>query len=129
MAQNGRVYLLGDGSWKANPIATDDLAAVVLDLYEKKVPEAEVGGPEVLTQRKIAELAFNALGKKAVITGLPTGLASTAVKLMRRFTPISVYGPLEFFVEAASRDMIATKYGSSTLEIFFNSIVHKNNKP
>jgi uncharacterized protein YbjT (DUF2867 family) len=126
MAKKGRVYVQGDGLWKANPISTEDLAPIVVDLFEKGIGEAEIGGPEILTQKRIAELAFKALGKKPVITGLPPGLTSAAVKVLRLFTPISIYGPLEFFFEATSRDMIAECYGTKSVEQFFNEIKANN---
>lgn len=119
MARNGRVYLPANGKYRVNPISTEDLAPVVVDLFEQGREEANVGGPQILTQNEIAKLAFRALGKEPKITGLPERLVKATSKMMRLFTPITVYGPLEFFFTVSTRDMLAEQYGSKTVEEFF----------
>lgn len=125
MARNGRVYLPGNGSYKVNPISTKDLAPVVADMFEAKVEEGGVGGSEILSQKAIAEMAFRVLGKPAKITYLPESLVTSATKVVRLFTPISVYGPLEFFFTVSTRDMITDQYGDETLEDFFINAVRE----
>lgn len=127
MARRGRVYLPGDGSCRGNPISTEDLARVVADLLEKDQETAEIGGPEILTQNEIAELAFAALGIKPKITYLPKSLLTAASKVLRIITPISVYGPLEFFFTVTTRDMVTECYGEKTVEQFFNKLAGKTN--
>jgi uncharacterized protein YbjT (DUF2867 family) len=121
MAKKGRVWLPGKGQYKVNPISTADLARVVIDLYEQNVEEANIGGPEVHTQREIAELAFEVLGKKSNISFIPEGILHALIKIMRIVTPLSFYGPLEFFSTVSTRNMIAKRYGSLTLKEFFKS--------
>ncbi|MCC5914008.1 MAG: SDR family oxidoreductase [Balneolaceae bacterium] len=125
MARNGRIYLPGNGSYKVNPISTKDLALVVADMFEGKVDEEGVGGPQILSQKEIAEMAFRVLGKPAKITYLPEALVTAATKVMRLFTPISVYGPLEFFFTVSTRDMITEQYGDETLEEFYLNAVRE----
>jgi len=61
MARSGRVYLIGNGKNKINPIHGADLAKVCVDALtgmEHKVP---VGGPVVYSTQEIAELPFSRL--------------------------------------------------------------------
>lgn len=64
MAEKGRVYLFGDGEFKANPIHGEDLATVCVDAIDKHDQEIKVGGPETLTHNEIAAIAFEILGIK-----------------------------------------------------------------
>jgi len=121
MAKKGRVYLLGDGNKKANPIHGEDLAKVCVDAIEKHEKETEVGGPEILTQRDVADIAFCVSGNKKTITYIPEWLIKIILKLMRRFTKSQVYGPVEFFLTVACMDMVAPKNGSHTLKEYFES--------
>ena len=60
MATKGKVWLIGSGRTRLNPIHGADLADVIASALGAQQPEAEVavGGPDVLTQREIAELAL-----------------------------------------------------------------------
>lgn len=128
MAKKGRVWLPGNGQYKVNPISTADLARVVVDLYEQNVKEENIGGPEVHSQREIAELAFEVLGKKTKITFIPEKILQALITVIRIVTPLSFYGPLEFFHTVSTRDMIAKRYGSITLEEFFKSVFRENSQ-
>ena len=59
MAGKGKVYLFGHGNHKLNPIHVEDLAQFIMDhLDERSVIDA--GGPDILTQNEIAQLALEA---------------------------------------------------------------------
>ncbi len=115
MAENGRILLFGSGLYKANPIDGSDLAGICIDSLDNPEREVPVGGPETLTQREIAQIAFTAAGKKPRITCLPEWLGKGIIHLMRLLTSEKVYGPVEFFLTVLTRDMIAPEYGSMTL--------------
>jgi uncharacterized protein YbjT (DUF2867 family) len=63
MAKGGRIYLFGDGKLKLNPIHGKDLAKVVVDSINQDKQEINVGGPDMLSQNEIGELALKAYGK------------------------------------------------------------------
>jgi uncharacterized protein YbjT (DUF2867 family) len=63
MAESGRVYLVGNGDKRLNPIHGADLAKVCAEAVEGLKDEIPVGGPSAYSQRKIGELAFSILGK------------------------------------------------------------------
>jgi uncharacterized protein YbjT (DUF2867 family) len=85
MAKSGRVYLIGNGENKINPIHGADLAKVCVDAVTGKEHEIPVGGPVTYSVQEIAELAFSTLGKNPKITRIPLWLAEFAVKAVRPF--------------------------------------------
>ena len=122
MAQKGRVYLFGNGELKANPIHGEDLAKVCVDVIDNTETVIEVGGPETLTQKEIAESAFDVLGIPPKITYIPEWVRVLVLKLVRFFTGSKVYGPIEFFMTVMAINMVAPEYGRHTLKIYFSSL-------
>jgi uncharacterized protein YbjT (DUF2867 family) len=119
MARKGKVYLFGDGTFRGNPIHGADLAEFIVDKMENSEKELEVGGPDLLTQNQIADLAFQAIGKKEKITHIPIWLKNLTVSFIRLFSGQKTYGPIEFFLTVMTRDMIAPTYGSHHLADYF----------
>jgi len=119
MAINGRVYLFGNGEYRANPIHGKDLATFCVDAIEKPDREIEIGGPETLTQNEIAFIAFNVLGNKPKIFHIPDWLRTLILKMIRIFTGSKTYGPVEFFMTVMAMDMVAPQYGKHTLKDYF----------
>ncbi len=124
MASGGRVYLFGDGSCRLNPIHGEDLARVVVDALNGVEREIRVGGPELLSQNEIAELAFQAYHKPARIVHLPDWLRRFALWTVRHVTSSRTYGPIEFFLTTLAMDMEAPKHGRHTLGDFFRQEAH-----
>ena len=122
MAKKGRVYLFGDGRWKANPIHGKDLAAVCVDAIDGPNQEIEVGGPETLTHNEMAQTAFDVLGTETKISYIPNWARMTIGKILKIFTPSRTYGPMEFFLTVMSMDMIAPKYGKYTVKEYFTEL-------
>lgn len=121
MAQGGRVWLVGSGRLRLNPIDGADLARVIADALETGETDIEVGGPEALSLNEIAQAAFGALGRPARISHVPRWLAVGAVSVLRRVTPQRIWGPIEFFLDAAAgeTDAVGPSYGTRTLGDFF----------
>ena len=119
MARSGRVYLFGDGSSRINPIHGADLAGVCVTALETRESQIDVGGPEVLTYREIAELAFDVLGQPEKITCVQKPLVSAAVGALRWLTPAKIYGPLEFMASVMTMDVIGQPHGQRRLADHF----------
>ena len=121
MAKRGRVLLVGDGSNNFNPIHGRDLAEVCVDAAEGEAREVEAGGPDVLTQRQMAELAFDVLGKPAKVTVVPLwlarGLARVIGVLNRQFGDLA-----EFIVTAGEVDAVGPARGKTTLRSYFEEL-------
>ena len=121
MAKRGRVLLVGDGSNNFNPIHGRDLAEACVDAAEGEAREVEAGGPDVLTQRQVAELAFDVLGKPVKLTVVPLwlarGLARFIGVLNRQFGDLA-----EFIVTAGEVDAVAPARGRTTLRSYFEEL-------
>jgi len=126
MAQGGRVYLFGDGQFKLNPIHGKDLAEVCLQAIEADQPEISVGGPDILTQNEIGELALEAQSQPVKITHIPDWIRKAAIVLLRTFTSSQTYGPIEFFLTMMGQDNIAPRYGRHRLADFFRQQARSN---
>lgn len=121
-ARRGRVPLFGDGRAMTNPIADADLAAIaVAALLEEAPVEQDLGGPEVLSRREIADLAFAAVGKVPRYRAVGPGLARVMATCMTPFSPR--LSQLVRFAAAVSRhDCVAPKAGTLRLGDFFASL-------
>lgn len=119
MARSGRVYLFGNGENRINPIHGADLAEVCADALEREDSQIDVGGPEVLTYREIAELAFDVLDQPPKITCLPQKLVTGSVAVLRWIAPVKMYGPLQFLTAVMTMDVIGKPSGERRLADHF----------
>jgi len=86
LAFKGTGIVLGSGAAKSNPVHEADVAeACVKALFEERNVEIDAGGPAIHTRRQIAELAFEAIGKKPLIFHAPLGLVRMGARLARLF--------------------------------------------
>jgi uncharacterized protein YbjT (DUF2867 family) len=123
MAKKGKVYLFGDGHFKMNPIHGADLAEVCVKAIETSDTEINIGGPDILTQTEIAGLALKAWSKDIRVIYLPDWIRRLTIRFFRTFTPLKIYGPIEFFLTIMAVDGIAPQYGTHRLEDFYNNQV------
>ena len=115
MARKGRIYLIGSGANRINPIHGADLAVTCVDALEGKKKEIDVGGPQVLTYREVAKLAFEAQGKPIKITSIPVWLTRFVIALTKIINKHQ--GELlAFFATAMTSDSIAPLTGTRTLK-------------
>lgn len=121
MARRGRVFLVGDGRNRMSPIHGRDLASVCVDALEQPEAEIEAGGPEVMTQREAAELAFEVLGKPVKITVMPLAFARALAKMIR--VASQQYGDLaDFILVAGEVDGVGPRVGTTTLRQHFEEL-------
>jgi len=137
MARKGRVWQVGKGLQRLNPIAGEDLARVIADAVDDSDQtdssgqtevvvlgdELPVGGPEEFTMREIAELAFDAAGKKPRFGSVPMWLVGASSQILPRTTPQSIHGPMELFLAVSRMNMVAPSYGSHRLADHFSHVV------
>lgn len=119
MASKGRVYLFGHGKYKLNPIHGTDLTSAIIESIQSDQNELIIGGPDILTQNEIAEMALKAQGKKERITHLPDRIRQGLIWLLRTLTSSKTYGPFEFFLTMMAQDNVAPRFGTHRLQNYF----------
>lgn len=125
MARKGRSFLVGAGENRFNPIHGADLALVCVDAMESNVAEIGAGGPDTMTQRQAAELAFEVVGRPPKIVVLPMWLMRGGVKLIGMLN--AQFGDLfEFIVTAGEIDGVAPSVGSTTLRSYFEELARES---
>jgi uncharacterized protein YbjT (DUF2867 family) len=127
MAKKGKGMVIGSGNNKINPIHGADLAEVCVDAVNSQESMIEVGGPEIFTHNEIFEIAFDIYNAKLKVSHFPIWMKNLSLALLRIFTPVKVYGPVEFFMTVLSTNMVAPKYGKLKLEDYFYQQVGDEN--
>jgi uncharacterized protein YbjT (DUF2867 family) len=120
MARRGMLTVLGDGSARSNPIHPADVAKVCLHCISDGPAELNIGGPDVLTRREIAELAFAALGKKPRILRVPAAAMDFGAYVTRAINP-RLGEMLEFVSRVVTVDCVAPQTGERTLAEYFRA--------
>lgn len=121
MARKGRVYLIGSGANRVNPIHGADLAVRCSEAISGEQGEIDVGGPEVMQWNEVATLAFDVLGRPVKISHVPEWLMSSVVRLVRTFNRHQ--GELmAFFTTMAVTDVVAPTTGIHTLEAHYRKL-------
>jgi len=124
MARRGRVWLIGNGGCRVNPIHGADLAVACADAVEGGPTVMDVGGPEVMSWNEAAELAFTVLGRPARISHVPERLMWAVVRLVGLVNHHQ--GELlAFFTTMATADVVAPTVGSHTLAGHFAELARQ----
>jgi len=125
MAKKGRIYFIGSGDNRINPIHGADLAVTCVDALEGEKEEIDVGGPQVLTYREIAKLAFEAWGDPIKITSIPIWLTRFMIAVTKTINKHQG-DLLAFFAMAMTSDSIAPTTGNRTLKDHYAVCTVKN---
>lgn len=121
MARKGRSYLVGEGTNLMNPIHGQDLAEVCVETAEGDELEVEAGGPDIMTQREAAVLAFEVAGNPPKVSVIPMWLARGLVRFIALLS--KQFGDLaEFIVTAGEIDGVGPKRGTTTLKSYFEML-------
>jgi len=121
MAKRGRVYLVGDGSNRMSPIHGRDLARVCVETAQGDELEVEAGGPDTMTQREAAVMAFEVMDKPVKITVIPLWVARGLVKFIALLS--TQFGDLaDFIVTAGEIDGVGPARGRITLRSYFEAM-------
>lgn len=124
MAKRGRVYLVGRGDNRINPIHGADLAVTCVDALGGDRRDVDVGGPDVFTYREIAQLAFRTQGKPVRITSVPVSVAKLVIAVTRPFNRHQ--GELlAFFATEMTRDTVAPPTGVHKLDAYFHELLRR----
>jgi len=121
MARKGRVYLFGDGKSRINPIHGADLAVACADAIDDERRAIDVGGPEALTWREIAALAFEVQGKPVKISTVPLWVMTVVIFVTRIFNRHTAE-LLSFFTTMGTRDVLGPSTGTHTLAAHYRKL-------
>ena len=121
MARKGRVWLIGPGTNRVNPIHGADLAVVCADAIDSGETEIAIGGPQTMTWQEVAGIAFKLLGLPAKVTCVPEWLMWPVVRLTRLFNRHQAE-LLAFFTTMATTDVVAPPTGIHTLQQYFEDL-------
>ncbi|WP_130859448.1 SDR family oxidoreductase [Gracilibacillus phocaeensis] len=124
MAQNGRVFLIGDGRARMNPIHGEDLAQYCIRSFAKSNQTLDVGGPETFSYQQMAQLAFDLLNKRKRATRIPTALFNLISKLLK-WSGNHNYGLFRFFFNVMTHDLTAPSYGDHRIRAFFKEMMEE----
>jgi uncharacterized protein YbjT (DUF2867 family) len=118
LARKGVVPLIGDGSAKTNPIAARDVATAAVECLERGPSYLSLGGPDVVTRRRIAEMAAEAARKKPFYLSAPAAVARFNGRLIGAFNP-RLGELIEFAAAVSTQDCVAPAYGHLRLASYF----------
>jgi len=121
MARKGRVWLIGSGENRVNPIHGADLAVACADAVSGYELEIDVGGPHTMTWNEAAALAFEVLDRPAKISHVPSWLMWAVVRLVKLFNRHQG-GLLAFFTTMATTDVVAPASGTHFLKEHFRGL-------
>lgn len=123
MALRGRVWLVGDGHARINPIDGADVADVVREvLWEGNSAPAEIaiGGPDVLSLDEIGRMACEAAGHAPRLGHVPAWVLPPVVAASRMFGP-NAHAFSCMFAELAHGDAVAPAVGRRHLHDFYRA--------
>lgn len=119
VASRGLLPEFNGGTARTNPIHEEDLAELCVDAFDKPSGwEADVGGPDALTRREIAQLAWQAIGKEGKAVRVPVTALRAAGLLMRPFSP-RVGHLFTFIADILIDDFVAPCYGKHHIGDYF----------
>lgn len=124
MARKGPLPVIGGGAAKTNPIHERDVALALLNASVGEPRVIEVGGPEVLTRKEIAVMAFAALGKKPSLVPMPRWVMVSAGATLRIFNP-RMGQFLSFVAMVTTQDCIAPMTGEARLQAYFDALARR----
>ena len=122
MARRGLVAVFRPEA-RINPIHGADLAAYVVDRMEEgRTGTWDVGGPDVLSWRELAHLAFDAVGKRSHILTVPAWALPPALRLTGLFSP-RLADTARFMAWNMTRDCVAPTTGTHHLADFYRTVL------
>ena len=116
--RKGKLTVVGTGQARTNPSHEGDIARALVDaLDDPRATDLDVGGPEILTQGEIVELAAEATGGARVRYAL-TWRSQVAAGLLR-FASRHNYDVAAYQLAQTAVDIVAPAVGERRLADYF----------
>ncbi len=126
MAKKGKVWLIGTGETRINPVHGADLADVARAAMAATgaSDSIAVGGPTSYSQKEIANLCFEALGKEGRYGRVSPKLIRFLARAIRPFNK-NASAIACMFSSLGNRDAVAPSYGVHELPAHFASLLRE----
>ena len=121
MARRGFGFTLGDGAAKINPIHGADLAEFIVEHLGEPSMSWDVGGPDILSYRELAELAFRVAGRRQRILRIRPEILRPLQWAADRSSP-RLSNLTRFFLESLKVDAVGTPTGERRIEPFLKAV-------
>jgi len=118
MARRGVVSIIGDGRSRSNPVHHEDVADAIVPVLADGPADVPIGGPDVLTRREMAELAFRAVGRAPRVWGVPAFIPRMGSLFLRLLHP-RLSELIQFATCVFTSDCVAPTQGKRRLEDYF----------
>jgi uncharacterized protein YbjT (DUF2867 family) len=119
VASRGLLPEFQGGTPRTNPIHEADLAHACVEAFAAPFGyEADIGGPDVLTRKQIAQFALEAVGREAKHVKVPVTVLRLAGVAFRPFCP-RVGNLFSFIAEILIDDFVAPCYGTRRIRDYF----------
>lgn len=114
LARRGLLLMPGDGGARTNPIHEADAALACVEALDFDDTQIIAGGPEVFTRKRIAEMAFESLGRRPNVVAVPGAVFAPAIAALRLLHP-RLGAVAEFGVAVSALDCVAPVHGALRL--------------
>lgn len=118
MARRGPVPRIASGQARTNPIHHADVAHAIVAVLERGATDVPIGGPDVLSRKQIAELAFAVQGKRPLLVPVPAFVFRFAAFVLTFIHP-RLSQMLAFVLSVSTHDCIAPVAGDRHLADYF----------
>jgi len=110
LARRGIGFVAGPGHARTNPVHEVEVAMACVDALDSGECQTVLGGPEVFSRLRLAELPFEALGRPPRILHTPPWLVRSAALPIGWANP-RIAGLIRFGVAASGTDLVAPARG------------------
>jgi len=125
LARKGALPVIAGGAARTNPVHEQEVAQAVVRAAEASGPtELDLGGPEVLTRRELAELAFKAVGKAPRLVPVPAWAMEAAAAGYGMVNP-RMGEFLRFVNRVSTVDCVAPLAGALRLQAYLEAAARR----
>ncbi len=115
MAKKGRLFTIGKGDKKTNPIFEGDLAKIAVAAIHQANSTIEAGGRHIYTRKQLNEIVQAAVNKNKKVGTIPLGLFKLVLPVLK-IVNRNTYDKFAFFITVLQQDTIAPQVGEMSFE-------------